>query len=294
VVAILRNAASFTGPGARRLDEFLRTGGRALVFLDGEIAAAPWWGRQGLALTPLAERADPWTVHDWTVEHPMVAPFAEYGIRDLLGWEFKSGWALPRTRAEPLGLWTDNSVAVGEIGIGPGQLLVCGFPADRRLGDWVASEAFVPFLHRALIELGRDALGPATRLPLVGEPIALPPAKGVWTVLAGPDIGRAPEAVENQVTPATPGVYRFETGGRRFLWAVGLPLQESDLAPWPDGAPWAGLVSTQAGPGSRGYAAALALHDREAEEKTGRWWGYLALAALAFFGELLLANRTAR
>lgn len=289
-VAILRDGASFAGDPAARLDAFLATGGSALVFLDGGTEQTAWLARHGIAITSRTTTATGHRIRDWTLDHPLVAPLAETNLRSLVGWEFGKAWSLPADTVDAVAFWTDGSVAVGEAKIGAGRLLIAGFGADRRNGDWPIHPAFVPFLHRAATHLlGSAAI--ASDAPLrVGA--ALPPldAQASWQALAGP-------ATVGTINPASidaPGIYATTVpGAPRRLVSVALDPAESDLAPWNDGSPWLDLVSAE--PAQSVASETLrAAATTDGERQNPLWWWALAALAAFALAELALANRTTR
>ncbi|HLP01211.1 MAG TPA: BatA and WFA domain-containing protein [Opitutaceae bacterium] len=293
-VALLRNAASFEGERRRRLEAFLAAGGRALVLVDAAVAASPWWKNHGIVLSPGDEAVRKWRVRDWALDEPLVAEQAENGLRTLLGWEFRRGWKLGREAAEPIAFWQDDSVAIGTLSVGAGRLVVCGFAADRRDGDWPIAGGFLPFLHRTLRHLAtqRAAEAPTPAL-YVGEAIALPEGTGEWRALTGPAAASPAAAASGSITPARPGVYAFAQGERSHLWAVNVVPEESDLAPWAQGQPWRNLVNPVR-PAEQAESARRALAADDAEQRSGLWWWCLAAMALALLAEITLANRTVR
>ncbi|HLP07711.1 MAG TPA: hypothetical protein VK178_06065, partial [Opitutaceae bacterium] len=293
-VALLRNAASFEGEKRRRLDAFLAAGGRGLVLVDAAIAATPWWKAHGIALSAGDEAVRKWRVRDWALDEPLVAEQAENGLRTLLGWEFRRGWKLGRGAAEPLAFWQDDSVAIGTVSVGAGRLVVCGFAADRRDGDWPIAGGFLPFLHRTLRYLATQRAAEApTPAMHVGEPITLPEGAGEWRALAGPAAAIPATTASGSITPARPGVYTFAQGEHSRLWAVNVVPEESNLAPWTQGQPWRNLVNP-ARPAEQAESERRALAADDAEQRSGLWWWCLAAMALASLVEITLANRTVR
>lgn len=294
-VVVLRNADSLKGAAAQRLDAFLAAGGRALVLVDAALAESDWWRQHAAPLTPLATSTPVWRVRDWALDHPLVAPMAETGLRGLLGWEFRHGWALPRGAVEPIAFWHDDTVAIGELAVGPGRIVVCGFAADRRDSDWPIASAFVPFLHRTVRHLaeGQAALPPTPAVRL-GETITLPPGNGQWRALVGPAAALPAVSATGSVSPTLPGIYAFTQDAETKLWAVNLAAEESDLAPWPEGQPWQQLVYPKLPPDATKESARVALAAVEAEQRTGLWWWCLAAMAALLLAELSLANRTVR
>jgi hypothetical protein len=292
-VAILRNESSFAGESAARLDAFLRAGGTACIFLEGTPAQRAWLAARGLSPVPIA--ASPARIRDWELDHPFVAPLAENGLRALVGWEFTRAWSLPAAALEPLAFWADGTVALGEIRIGAGRVLIAGFTPERRDGDWPVQPAFVPFLHRTATYL-LDVATTTDTAARVGVPLDLPTTPGTWRALAGPAATPADTQAQiaNDITPAAPGVYEFTApGAPRRLYAVGLSPEESDLAPWPDGTPWLNLINP-ASAAELSFTSRLEVANTEAEQQNPLWWWAVAALALFALAELALANRTTR
>jgi hypothetical protein len=291
-LAVLRSDASFAGDAATRLDAFLAAGGAALVFPSSGPAQAKWLAAHGLALRP---RADASRVRDWTLDHPLVAPLAEQNLRSLVGWEFSRAWSLPADAAEPLALWDDGSVALGEFSVGPGRVLLAGWTAERAYGDWPIHPAFLPFLHQSIAHLASHAASPGTGAARVGTALTST-SPGTWSLLSGP--ARAPRPAAAPTThfvPTAPGLYEFTAPeAPTRLVAVGLAPEESDLSPWPDGTPWFALSAPPDQTASRPAPRPAPLPAPESETQNPLWWWALAAMALFALSELALANRTAR
>jgi hypothetical protein len=289
--AVLRDNDSFTGESAARLDTFLAAGGSALLFLDGGADQLAWLTRHGI--TPVARPANDARVRDWAVDHPLVAPLAEANLRSLVGWSFKRGWSLPADAVEPLASWSDGAPALGEVRLGSGRVLIAGFSADRRDGEWPLAPAFVPFLHRAVLHLleSGQLSGSAA---VVGQPLALPDGEpGSWQAVAGPAVSPLSSPTADAITPAAPGVYAWTRGRERTLYAVNVPPEESDLAAWSEGTPWTQLESPErVAPAA--VVERLQLADRDAEQQSPLWWWCFAAMAVFALAELTFANRTTR
>lgn len=291
-VAVLRSPASFTGDNARKLDAFLANGGSALLFVDGNPDQLGWLARHGI--TPKA--LDPGTARlsDWTIEHLLVAPLAESSLRSLVGWSFARGWSLPSDAVDPIASWADGTPALGEVRIGSGRVLLAGFSAHRADGDWPVSPAFVPFLHRSalyLLDLAQSLA--ATSTARVGLTLELPAGQATWQCLDGPAVGRPAIDVSESLTPETPGLYQWTRGTDVRFYAVNLPVDEGDIAPWPDGRPWEKLASSAPSP-STDLLHRSELAAADAEQQSPLWWWCFAALGLFLLAELSLANRTAR
>jgi hypothetical protein len=290
-VAILRNDASFAGEAGNRLSAFFNGGGSALVFASGPAGQA-WLAAHGIPTEVKNSGSGPWQAQGWAMDHPLVNGLAEHRVNALLGWDFKKVLELPARALEPLALWPDNTVAIGETKIGAGRLLLCGFGADRRDSEWPVQPVFVPFVHRAVAYLMGVQEAGATKPVQVGDTVALPAESGNWRALDGPAAAKAPLAVSSTVVPEVPGVYEFTYGSERKLFAVNLAQEESDPALWTDGKPWTALVSPQPSTGVRQSGVPLASID--AEQRAPLWWWCMAALALLLLFELGLSNRTTR
>jgi hypothetical protein len=292
-VAVLRNDASFAGEAAVKLDMFLHSGGSALIFVGGGAVQTAWLANSaGLKVRALNADSESLQVRDWAMDNTLVTGLAAHSVRALLGWNFRRGWALPADAVDALALWPQGGAAIAETSGRAGRMLLCGFTADRRDSEWPAREMFVPFVHRSVAYLfGTQAEG-AVRPTRVSEPITLPLESGSWRAVAGPAAGGAATEVSSNVTPAMPGVYEFQSGSVKKLFAVNVTPEESDPAPWSDGTPWQALNSNAPAPVS--IASRLPVASLEAEQRAPLWWWLIAAMAVLLLAELGLANRTAR
>ncbi len=293
-VALLRSGNSFVGKDGARLDAFLAGGGSALIFVDGSEPQQQWLTRHGLAAHALVAKANPLRVMNWSMDHPIVTALTTQRVAPLLGWDFQSAWSLPMNAVEPIAQWSDDAAAIGEMSVGAGRILICGFAADRQSSDWPLHPAFVPFLHRAIIYLLGGAPAGVQRTPRVGESIALPSSTGTWRALDSPVAAPPVHITSGYVVPTAPGIYEFSSGPERKLFAVNLAPEESDLTPADAGAPWSGLVSKAPVPTRSTFTARMAMDAMAAERQQSFWWATLLIAAFLLLGELGLANRTRR
>lgn len=290
---VLRSATSFKGEGAARLDAFLSAGGSALVFVDSEVAATPWWHKAQIELSKASAGPDELSIREWTAEHPLVAPLARRGMQGLVGWRFLNARALPPSVVDPIAFWSDGSIAIGEARAGNGRVVICGFSAGRRDGDFPTESAFVPFVHRTLAYLVAGEVTQPARRFRIGESVVLPPVRGKWRAVAGPATDEPVRTVEGAVSPQKPGVYVFEYNGEHAIYAVNVAPEESDLTPWADGTPWSDFASPENAERSA-LSKRSALAAADAEQRTGLWsWCFLAAAGLMLV-ELTVANRTTR
>lgn len=294
-VVVLRNDASFTGPTLTQLDQFLRDGGSVLMFVTGGSFQKKWLAEnQRIAIRALiSTREKPLVVHDWAMDHPVVAGLTAHEVSPLLGWNFRQGWALPTGSVESLALWSDDAAAIGETRAGAGHLLLCGFSPDRRDGDLPVHPAFVPFLHRTVAYLLGAQSDDVQSALKVGDSITLPAESGNWRALDGPAATLPTQVVNSLVKIAAPGIYEFAGGNTKKLFAVNLSAEESDPTLWTDGEPWLNLVSNQPVVAHKDQPHAL-LAAFDAEQNSSLWWWLVVAVALLLVTELGLANRTAR
>ncbi len=290
-VAILRNDASFAGEMAARLDTFLAAGGSALVFVHGGPAQQKWLAEQQINVLPAARPST--RLRDWAFEHPFIAPLVSHQLRNFIGWEFQRASSLPADRVEPLAFWDDGTVAFGELRLGAGRVLIAGFSADRREGDFPVLPAYVPFLHQSASYLfGRNSA--TSNTSRVGAALILPEGPGDWQALAGPADLATKSSVSGSVQPAMPGIYQFtQPGSSPQFYAIGLSPEESDPAPWSSGAPWESLIASDHSAKSP-INNQLAAASTQAENQGSLWWWAFAAMAIFALSELSLANRTTR
>lgn len=289
-VLFLRNEASFEGVVAQRLENFLQTGGAAVVFATGGEAQTRWLAKHRLPIIAQPGRV---RLRDWAVEHPLVAPLAERSLRALIGWRFARGWTLPQDAIEPLAFWDDGSPALGELTVGNGRVLVAGFGSDRRDGNGPLEGAFLPFVHRSAQYLLDARVRAPDAVAKVGAPLTLPEGAGQWTSVAGPEEGSPAREVHGHVMPSAPGVYEWSgPRGAKRLFVVGLSAEESDPTAV-QGTPWRQLVSSEPVT-KKVQRQKVLLAAEESEHQQKLWWWVLVAVVFFLVIELGLSNRTAR
>ena len=294
-VAVVRGAAAFRPPQADRLEQFASGGGPLWMFVDGSQEQTAWLQKQGIGVAARLPVPDGGVEHlrDWDSEHPILAAFAGGRLLPLLNIEFHRGFDLTGDALRPIANWPDGKMALAECNADGRRLLLVGFPLERETTNWPAEPSFVPFVHQAALWL--HSAGAARSEWRVGDVIPLPTGEGVWRTLdaASP----APERpATGSVRPAAPGLYEFapKTGEHR-VFAVNPPIEESDLAPWPQFEQLAALESTARPPpaGSSLPTASLPMSGEAAENQQRFWWWVLAACGVFILAELALANRTA-
>lgn len=288
-VLVLRNEASFRAPVLARLDQFCNAGGTAWIFVDGSAAQRAWLQRHGVSVAPRPTTEEPCHLRDWDAEHPALAAFAGQSLLPLLEVQFHGGFNLSGESLAPIANWPDGKMAIAELDNGGSRLMLTGFPLSRETTDWPAQPSFVPFVHCAACWLG--AFKNTHTDWRVGDSIPLADGAGTWHALDEP-VPQKDLAVDGSVRPSAPGLYEYAANGRKQIFAVNTPLEESDLAPWPNSDQLAGLESPTPAPASQRFAAAPALAATENRQRL--WWWLLAAGGVALLSELALANRTAR
>jgi hypothetical protein len=259
--------------------------------VDGDAAQKDWLQRHGVRVTTRPAADEPWHLRDWDTEHPALAAFAGQSLLPLLEVEFYHGFDLAGDILTPVANWPDGKMAVAELDSGGHRLLLAGFPAERAATDWPAQPSFVPFVHCATRWL--DAFKDTHTDWRVGDTIPLPDHAGVWRALDAPE-PQKDLAVAGAVRPTTPGLYEFSSSGLKKIFAVNTPVEESDLAPWPDVNQLAALEAPASAPATARFAAAPPAAWAAAENRQRLWWWLLAIGGCALLGELALANRTSR
>jgi len=288
-VVIVRGSQPFQQPAVARLDAFLKAGGTAFLFLDGDQAQVDWLKAQNLGMKSEIGSVDtPLHLRNWDLSHPLLAGLAGSNLMGLLNVNFYHGVALTGVDAAPLATWDDGGTAIAEVSTGGKRFLACGFDAARDFTDWPVHASFLPFLHSALLWLSRqENTGADWR---VGDTIPLT-GSGTWTRIDGPGGGEQLQ-VAGSVRPHSPGLYQFiATGSEPRLVAVNLKPEESDLTPYSTPKDFLKLASTAAAH-PQVATSTLKLSREEAENQQRVWWWLLVAAVFFLLAELRLANRT--
>jgi hypothetical protein len=288
-VVIVRGSSPFQQPAVARLDAFLKAGGTAFVFLDGDPAQADWLKAQNLGTKAETGSVDaPLHLRNWDLGHPLLKALAGNNLMGLLGVNFYRGVALTGVDAAPLATWDDGNTAIAEVSAGGQHFLACGFDAQRDFTDWPIHASFLPFMHSALLWLSRQENSGADWR--VGDTVPLA-GSGTWTRIDGPG-GSEQLQASGSIRPHSPGLYQFTTNGQPHLIAVNLQPEESDLAPYTTPNDLLKLASTAPARAVPAQQATLKISREEAENQQRIWWWLLAAAVVFLLAELRLANRT--
>jgi hypothetical protein len=274
-----------------QLNRFVAAGGPLWIFVDGSVAQTSWLKEHGVTVTerPASETAT--YLRDWDSDQPILAAFANQSLLPLMQIEFYRGYGLAGDHLEPFAKWGDGAAAIAELNSGGHRIFLCGFPLDRAATNWPVQPTFVPFVHQTVRWLA--SLSETRTDWRVGNTIPLPSPAGVWRAI---DSARpmAERKVAGSVRPDAPGLYEYVDGGKRQLFAVNVPIEESDLAPWPDRGQLVALESKVKAPSEDvAQGAGMLPSDEAAESQQRLWWWLLAICGVGMLGELALANRTA-
>ncbi len=229
---------------AGALDKFLDGGGAAWILCDGSAEQIAWLGRHGVKVSAAKLDSGSTEMHlrDFDVDHPVFAPFAGRSLTPLLEAQFQSGWSLAGEDVEPLARWSDHTVAVTDVRVGAGRLLITGFDDRRSTTNWPLQSSFVPFAHHAIVWLG-DSATALSQSALVSQQVNIPGA-GTWKSLDSPRVTEA-KAVSDVVRPDAPGLYEYQANGQTRLFAINVDPQESDLSPLPSTSDIPKLISSE-------------------------------------------------
>lgn len=293
-VAVLRGPSPFQGEAVTALERFLAAGGSAWMICDGSQEQIGWLAKHGVGAVPAKQPAGGrLKLRDLALEHPVFASFAGHSLAPLLAPSFRRGWALQSEEIEPLARWNDRTVAIAEVALLGGRLLVTGFGDTRADSTFPIESGYVPFVHQAVNWLA-ESQSVAPVGCRVGETLLLPGA-GTWRSVLSPATV-APIEANGHVTPTAPGLYLFEQLDRpKRYYAVNLDPAESDLAPWPTPQDFNRLVRA----GTPGDATSLAIAEpSEFPNAVGlfderhAWWWLMVAAVFLLLAELTIANRT--
>jgi len=281
----------FQPPALDHLNHFVAAGGAVWIVVDGSEAQMQWLAGRGVRVTLRPQADEPEHLRDWDLDHPILGAFAGQSVLPLMEVEFTRSFGLAGENLTPIANWPDGSAGLAELASPGGRIFLSGFPLDRSATNWPVQPSFVPFVHQTLRWLA--ALQKTKTDWRIGDTIPLDGREGTWRAL---DAARPQpdEHAAGSVRPTVPGLYEFCDGNSRQVFAVNVPLGQSDLTPWPDPSQLLSLES-KAGPEKEQAAeyAAVKLSDESAESQQRLWWWLLAIVAAALLAELAVANRTA-
>ena len=258
----------------------------------------------GLALTVTeASVANYAMLNELNFEHPILAPFAEAGVRDFTKIRFWKHRQLKGSDADlaklhVLARFDDGNIAMADAAVGSGGMIIMTsgwHPSDSQLS---VSSKFVPLLYAILDHAGLAS--PESHSYGVGSPIPINEWKASGAVkvklpsgqtVVWDGIKQGPFTETDQV-----GIYIFGEGDDARSVAVNLAANEGRIAPMDEQRLrdlGVRLQEAKASSVSKEQSAkeALQLADNEREQKQ-KIWKWLALAALVvLLVETWLAGR---
>ncbi len=230
---------SLSGDQQRRVKQLLEAGKSVMFALSSNTTAATLGGLLGapVAVTEAKVDAGYAMLSQIDFAHPLFAPFADPRYSDFTRihiWKHRQADLDKVAGAQVLARFDDGAVALAQIPVGKGRLLVWTTtwrPADSQLA---VSSKFVPLLYSVL-----DQSRPApvfTTQYTVEDTIDL-----AWLSETGPIHVTPPEGAAVALPDGTrkfnqtlqPGIYAANATGKNCRFAVNLAPEESRTAPLP-------------------------------------------------------------
>ena len=319
--AVFINDVQLDGGSAERIRSFVEDGGGVLVALGQDSgwpasAADMLPGTPGAMQDRLQGRGGRLGYLDY--EHPVFEVFSGPRSGDFTGARFYRARAFaPSDSAVVLARFDDGSVALAELRLGRGRVLVWTTSLDSFWNDLALQPVYLPFVHRLAEYLsGRGEALPwfvAGQVVDVADPEALETAGLVSTEAAGLVEGLDQVALSpmggNLALPAVDGprylpleehgFYTVRQPGtdpdRPFVIAVNVDLEESNLGRVePDELALQIEAPAIVDDGSPRLTQAVELQ-REDQERRQSLWRWLLAAALALFAlETVISNWVSR
>lgn len=321
VSAVFLNDVQLDGGSAERIRTFVQNGGGALIAL-GQDSGWPASAADMLPGTigPMEDRIQGrgGRLGFLDYEHPIFEVFAGPRSGDFTGARFYRARRLePNDSAAVLARFDDGSVALAEMRIGEGKLLVWTSSLDAFWNDLALQPVYLPFVHRLAEYLG----GRAEAVPwfVTGQVVDLANSDALETAgLVSSEAGGLAEGLEQVALapsggsialPANAGprflpleehgFYTVREPGsdpdRPFIMAVNVELEESNLTRV-DPEELALQIEAPSGAPSTGPAFGQAVElQREDQERRQQLWRWLLLVALGLFVlETALSNWASR
>jgi len=288
-VAVIRGSEALGKNKGKALEEWIRTGGNAWVMAGSSPEVDAWLKTLGVSVAKLEGERHA-KLRNWATDHPLVKPFEEDSLGLLLDMEFLRGGTLEGYQLEPLAEWDSGGIAVADLRLGQGRVLVTGFDTRRRSGPWPLQASYLPFAHAALVWLGENQQN--YQNVAVGDEGFMPSSPGTWRRMGTEGFE---DLAEGAKPSDRPGLYRFQPEkGEPTMVAVNLAPEESNLSPWTQMEELAQLENPEAAPprDERVQTQIAGISPPE-QENDSLWWWLLTAVFLLLVGELALANRTA-
>ena len=297
-VVFLADAPFPTGSSGRRLIEWVSHGGGMFVLL-GDRSAKATWPQSGLQLigTPPGVVVDRIggrgaTVSILNYDHPVFEPFSaprsgDFSAARFLRYRHYEGSA----EATVLARFDDGAIALAELAVGSGRVMVWTGGAAGRWSDFPLKPVFLPFIHQVTTYLAGYREEPAAyrvgeAVPLDRTGLAIVGDEAEEFVVESPTGARSVIVLESAgpLELQRHGFYEIRAlegkPGRGTVVAVNPDPVESDLAAVdPEEIALAVAAPAPAGTDDRTATLAAALTPGEKERRQALWW-YLLLGAI--------------
>ena len=248
---VLANVRRLSDDDGRRLDAYVKEGGKLLIFAGDQVSRA--------SLAPLANRdllpgtiaAEPvegrLRIDQWDVQHPALACFADPQSGDLRRVQFTKILPLESTVAGArVLLQTGETIIAAQTRVGRGTCLYFGSTADRDWTDLPRTRMYVPLMRQLLAyltdQLVERALVTTRVLTKSGEKIGIEEVEreeageGRWVVTNLDPRESALDRVTSEELQAALGVMPTTTDDEARQAALALAIPPDALRPselWP-------------------------------------------------------------
>lgn len=289
-------------PGLNSLRAHLERGGGVLIALGNSTSVETYRSLDAIMPVTLLEkkfaRSQGQTfvsITDAAWEHPIFSIFQESQKSSLTSVQFYGYWALePKPESTVLAHFSSGEPALIETRVGEGRVLVFASSMDRVWSDFPLKSSYLPFWQQAVhYASARQGRSPAMRVSQVLSVSAWAPDEPgrtrSWDVID--PTGRRVLALDEErpdfLELERAGYYEIRSNKDTDWLAVNSDPVESDLSRIRQEELLAAITRTQMR--SEGQT-----HDTLEGNVSGRsiWWLALLLAAVIFFIESIVANRT--
>ena len=291
-------------PRRSTFESYVQNGG-GLILVLSKNALADAYNREWSSLLParLIERnfvrgknKSFTSITEVNWEHPIFAVFRDAHKAAIGSTQFFSYWRLePASDASVLARFSEGDPALVERSIGKGKVLVFASSLDPIWTDFPLRSAYVPFWYRMAQYTAGWQPRPSTHqvsqvIPVESSSQETEGTSGSWNLIdpEGQRVLGLDERHPDFVQLKMPGHYEVRSQKRTDWIAVNTPPQESDLRGITLEEFQAVFVPVQ----SRVEEAGLAPSIQERDQLQSLWWIFLLTAAMVFWAESLVANRT--
>jgi len=243
-------AADPEGFGAARLaalTDYLRSGGTMLLFCGDPRERE--YANEKLLPTWTTARLSSFRGGEESIEHlevvarnhPIFQGFSREEIETLEEAKLRDFYRIEGQDGQPLVEYRGGGVAVSELPVGEGRLLLCGFHPSATSGDLPFSPMFLPFAQRASAYLATTAGGALHREVEVGHELSCEAPGGLKAEsrveLRTPNAQLLPVEIDATAAPprlrlgmiAQPGLYEVQIDGSAWAqFAANVPSSESE------------------------------------------------------------------